>query len=46
MSGALLLTKTFFGESHQTKFCQMLTWLPDEKQTILGFYKAGHNDAT
>ena len=36
----------FFGEPHQTKFCQMLTWLPDEKQTIFGFYNARHNDAT
>jgi hypothetical protein len=35
-----------FGESHETKFCQTLTWLRDEKQTIFGCYCPRHNDAT
>jgi hypothetical protein len=32
-----------FGESHTTKFCQRLTWLPDGK--VYGYYIPGHNDA-
>lgn len=32
-----------FGESHQTKFCQQLTWWPDG--TVYGYYIAGQNDA-
>lgn len=35
-----------FGEPHQTEFCQMLTWLGDEKQTVFGFYTPRHNDVT
>jgi hypothetical protein len=33
-----------FGEPHQTKFCQILTWLPDGK--VWGYYTDHHNDAT
>lgn len=32
-----------FGESHSTKFCQHLTYLPDGK--VFGYYIAGRNDA-
>jgi hypothetical protein len=35
-----------FGEAHETKFCQMLWWLKDEKQTVFGLYCPRHNDAT
>lgn len=33
-----------FGENHETKFCQILTWQPDGK--IFGYFAPGHNDAT
>jgi len=33
-----------FGKSQETKFCQILTWLPDGK--IYGYYIGRHNDAT
>jgi hypothetical protein len=33
-----------FGEQHETKFCQAITWLPDGK--IWGFYIERFNDAT
>lgn len=33
-----------FAESHYTRFCQIVTWLPDGK--IFGYYLDRHNDAT
>jgi hypothetical protein len=33
-----------FGQSHQTRFCQIVTWLPDGK--TWGYYTDRHNDAT
>jgi hypothetical protein len=33
-----------FGESHYTRFCQMTTWMNDEK--IWAYYIPQHNDAT
>lgn len=33
-----------FGKPQETKFCQILTWLPDGK--IYGYYIGRHNDAT
>ncbi|MGA8732028.1 MAG: hypothetical protein WB608_24935 [Terracidiphilus sp.] len=32
-----------FGDSHTTKFCQRLTWLPDGN--VFGYYIPGRNDA-
>ncbi len=32
-----------FGESHTTKFCQQLMYLPEDK--VFGYYIAGRNDA-
>jgi len=34
-----------FGDVHCTRFCQLLTWLPDGK-TVWGTFIAGHNDGT
>jgi hypothetical protein len=33
------------GDRQHTRFCQILTWLPDGK-TVYGLYIPGHNDGT
>ncbi|HEX4032730.1 MAG TPA: hypothetical protein VHX20_20390 [Terracidiphilus sp.] len=33
-----------FGESHTTRFCQRLTWLPPENR-VFGYYIPGRDDA-
>ena len=32
-----------FGDKHYTRFCQHLTWLPDDK--VFAYFTPGHNDA-
>jgi Sec-independent protein translocase protein TatA len=41
--GLVTYEDVFGGPSHQTQFCQQLTWLPDGK--VFGYYTPGHNDA-
>ena len=38
----LITYDDIFGESHSTKFCQWLTWLPN--RTVFGYYIPGYND--
>ena len=33
-----------FGETHRTRYCQALTWMPDGK--VYGYHIPGHHDAT
>lgn len=36
-----------FGEPHETRFCQSITWIgKGETETVLGYYNSRHNEAT
>jgi hypothetical protein len=40
----LITYEDIFGETHNTRFAHLLTWLADGK-TVYGFYVPGHNEA-